>query len=474
MTSLNFLSATELAEKIKSQEITPLEVVQATLDRIEKLNNSTHAYITVLRDEALAEAEKATEEIKNGEYKGPLHGMPIGVKDNYETAGVLTTGGSVLYENNIPDITSYAVQNMLDAGAIMIGKLNLHPLGFGLSGTNPTYGHAVNPWDTDYMPGSSSSGSATALGAGMGPLITGSDTFGSIRVPAAMSGIYGIKPTYGLISAEGLMPLAPSLDMAGPMTRTVADNALMLNYMAGYNENDPTSVKKEDEDYTENLDKGIENLKIAVPTYFLENLDKDIEDLFNQAVDKLQELGASVEKIDIPELSLTTFAEYTTLIAESSSYNYDVLQDEELSMKWEEDPRVYSLAGAATDSNDYVKAQQARRLMIKALKEVFESYDAVAGPTIPMKSEPYQDSWLKQNLEIVERGIRFTGVASTTGLPAFSVPMGLDSDNMPAGMQFIGNHFDEKLLYQIGSTWEKTKPLGNFRYEDLEINQDLQ
>src|SRR5699024_10667800 len=213
------------------------------INRINAFDSTIRSYITPLYESALQQAREAEARMMQGQYLGPLHGIPIGIKDNYETEGIRTTAGSKALADHIPDQTATSVKKLVEAGGILLGKLNMQPLGTGLTGTNPFFGTTRNPWNIDYMPGASSSGSGAALAAGMATLTTGTDTFGSNRVPAAMSGIYGLKPTYGLVSTYGLIPLAWSLDHAGPMARSVSDLALMLQAMAGFDSNDPTSLK---------------------------------------------------------------------------------------------------------------------------------------------------------------------------------------------------------------------------------------
>ncbi|MFD1706728.1 amidase [Siminovitchia sediminis] len=457
MTDIAFLTATELAPIIQTKQLSPVELTRHILDRMEIFDPKINSYITKLNELALKQAREAENSIMHGQYRGPLHGIPIGIKDNYETKGIRTTAGSKVFAQYTPNKTATTVKKLLGAGGIMLGKLNMHPLGTGLTGTNPLFGNTRNPWNIHYMPGASSSGSAAALAAGLATLTTGTDTFGSIRVPAAMSGIYGLKPTYGLVSTYGLIPLAWSLDHAGPMARSVSDLALMLHYMAGFDPKDPTSLKIPAQDYTANLKKGITGVNIGIPTYFLKGLDPDIEKLFHRAVSTLRALGAEIKEIEIPELSMSTFSGYVIMPGEASAHTYDMLQTQP--QDFPTDTRALLLSGSLTSTPQYLKAQQARRKLVKAFKKIFKNIDIILGPTIPITTPAFNKNWVAQNLEVIKACLPFTAPANLTGTPSLSVPMGLCSKGLPMGMQLIGNHLSEKLLLQAGHAWEQTNPL---------------
>jgi aspartyl-tRNA(Asn)/glutamyl-tRNA(Gln) amidotransferase subunit A len=458
MNDIAFLTASELAPLIKTRQLSPVELTEHILNRIEKYNQTIHAYITILNDRAMKQAKEAEEQIMHGQYKGPLHGIPMGIKDNYQTKGIRTTAGSKTLADFIPTMTATSVSKLLDAGGIMLGKLNMHPLGAGLTGVNPFYGASRNPWNLQHMTGGSSGGSTAALAAGLAILTTGTDTFGSIRVPASMSGVYGLKPTYGLISTNGLIPAAWSLDHAGPFARSVSDLALMLYYMAGYDPNEATSLPISVPDYTSGLNSDISGMKIGIPTYYLEGLEPDIAKLFQRAVETFRSLGAEIEEIEIPELSLSTFAGYTILAGEASASQYEGLQSQP--QDYAQDAKVLLLSGTLIHAPQYLKAQQARRKMAKAFKRAFEKVDILLGPTIPITTPSFQENWVEQNLDIVNRCLPFTAPANLAGIPSLSVPMGMDSKGLPAGMQLMGNHLTEQKLLQAGYAWEKTEPLG--------------
>jgi aspartyl-tRNA(Asn)/glutamyl-tRNA(Gln) amidotransferase subunit A len=457
MTDPAFLTATELAPLIQTRQLSPVELTKHFINRINAFDSTIRSYITPLYEYALQQAREAEARMMQGQYQGPLHGIPIGIKDNYETEGIRTTAGSKALADHIPDQTATSVKKLVEAGGILLGKLNMQPLGTGLTGTNPFFGTTRNPWNIDYMPGASSSGSGAALAAGMATLTTGTDTFGSIRVPAAMSGIYGLKPTYGLVSTYGLIPLAWSLDHAGPMARSVSDLALMLQAMAGFDSNDPTSLKIPAQNYTTHLNRGIKGVTIGIPTYFLKGLDPDIEKLFQHAIRTLTSLGADVREIEIPELAMSTFAGYVIMTGEASAATHDMLQTQPEDFPL--DARGLLLAGSLTNTPQYLRAQQARRKLVDAFKTTFEQVDVIVGPTIPIATPAYRDNWVDQNLEVIRDCMPFTAPANLTDTPSLSVPMGRCSNGLPAGMQIIGNHLSENLLVQIGHAWERTNPL---------------
>jgi len=465
MTDLGFFTASDLAPLIKAKQLSPVELTKHILNRIDTIDPTIHSYITPLHELALKQAGKAENEIMYGRYKGPLHGIPIGIKDNFDTKGIRTTAGSKLFVDFIPDKTATTVEKLLAAGGIMLGKLNMHELALGSTGTNQTFGTTRNPWNIEYMPGGSSGGSSAALAAGLATLATGTDTFGSIRLPAAMCGIYGLKPTYGLVSTYGVIPSAWSLDHAGPMARSVSDLALMLDVMAGFDADDPASLHVPIANYTEDLNKGMRGVKIGIPKYYLEGLESDVEKLFKNAITTLKGLGAELIEIEIeiPELSMATFSGYVTVSGEASTFHYEWLQTHV--EDYGADNRIFLLSGTLTNTPQYVKAQQARRKMVEAFHNAFKDIDILLGPTIPITTPAFAQNWVDQNLEVIRRCLPFTVPVNLTGLPSLAVPMGFDQKGLPVGMQFIGNHLSEKQLLQVGYAWERINPF-RFRIAD--------
>ncbi|WP_213422045.1 amidase [Bhargavaea massiliensis] len=457
MTDLIMYPAEKLAPLIRSKQLSPVELTRQMLDRIEEAEPVIRAFITPPNERILEQARQAEKEIMRGEYRGPLHGIPVGIKDNYWTEGIRTTDGFRLYDDFVPEQTATSADRLLKAGTIMIGKLNMHELASGLTGTNPFYGTTRNPWDTRHMPGGSSGGSGAALAAGMAVLATGTDTFGSIRMPASMCGVYGLKPTYGLVSTFGVIPAAPSLDHAGPMARSVWDLAQMLQVMAGHDPKDPGSLHVKSEDYTTRLNEGIGGFTIGVPSYYMKGLDPDIERLFRNAIAKLERLGAEIIEIELPELSMATFAGMVITNGEAAATQADGLKMQPKA--YSKDVRTLLLSGALSHTTQYIKAQQARRGMVEGFRRAFREVDFLLGPVSPMTTPKFSDFWEEQNLEVVRRSLPFTSPANLTGVPSLSLPMGLDTRGLPAGMQLIGPHLSEARLLQAGYAWEQTKPI---------------
>lgn len=457
MTDYTYMSAAELAPKLELGEVSSVEVTQQYLDRIQELDSNLYNYITVTPEKALEMARKADEEIKAGNYRGKLHGIPVGIKDTYKTEGVISTSGSALFKDYVPEETSSAVDNIFESGAVMLGKLNMHSLGPGSAGINPTFGTTRNPFNTNYICGGSSSGSGSALASGLAMITTGTDMWGSLRVPAAMTGVYGFKPTQGLVSSAANIPTSESLDQTGPMGRTPEDVAILLQAMAGYDPKDPKSHDVEIPNYTKELDKGIDGLKIGVPTYYRQGLDKEVEENFDKAISKLEELGASVEEFEMPELDMTFFAGQVTALTESAANYYTSLKEQP--EVHAQDVRSFLLAGTLLNGTQYIRAQKIRRIMAQAFAKAFEKYDVILGPTIPIKTPAFdEENWASQAIEVVEKVKPFTVPANLTGLPAISVPMGLDQDGLPTGMQFFGPNFSEHKLLQVANAWDTTNP----------------
>ncbi|WP_134703210.1 amidase [Ammoniphilus sp. YIM 78166] len=272
-----------------------------------------------------------------------------------------------------------------------------------------------------------------------------------------MCGVYGLKPTYGLVSTKGVTPLAWSLDHAGPMARSVPDLALMLNYIAGYDPEDPASIHAPLPDYTQLLNKGINGLKIGIPTFYLEGLDPDVEKGFSHAIQTLQQLGAQVRELHIPALSMSAYTGYVITTGEASAYHYRWLQTR--SREYAPDVRIFFKSGVLTSAPQYLRAQQVRRVLLHALKKAFTEVDVLAGPTVPISPPSFEKDGVKLNLNVTKRCMPFTSPANATGMPSLSVPMGLNGKGLPMGMQFIGDHHTEPLLLQVANAWQQTNPL---------------
>jgi len=457
LTELAYFTASELAPLIEGKQLSPVELTETVLKRMEMLEPKINAYITPLYELALQQAQSAEKEIMNNFYRGQLHGIPISIKDNFHTRGIRTTVGAKMLCNFFPEINATMIEKLLGVGGVMMGKLNCDAFAIGATNVNPFYGSPRNPWNLEHVTGGSSGGSAAGLAAGLTILATGTDTYGSIRNPASMCGVYGLKPTYGLVGKYGVTPTAWSMDHVGPMARSVPDLALMLNHMAGYDANDPASIKADVPNYLKNLNTSIEGLRIGIPSYFLQGLDPEVEQTIRKATQKLEAMGTKVMEVDIPELDMTTYAGYIIVMGEAASYHRGMLQANPEGFRT--DNRIQLEAGTLTTTPQYMESQQIRRTLVKAFKKVFSEVDVLAGPSIPITAPRFETNWVEENLETTKRCMPFTVPANLAAIPSLSVPIGLSSESLPIGMQFMGNHLSEKLLLQVGYAWECTDPL---------------
>ena len=473
------LTVHELQEKIRNKELTVTEITKAYVDRIKEKENDVKAFVTTLEKEAL---EKAKEVEENADFeKETLAGIPIGIKDNICTKGVKTTCSSKMLENFVSPYDATVMDKINEEKMINLGKLNMDEFAMGGS-TEYSYFHkTMNPWNLNKVPGGSSGGSAAAVAANMVPWALGSDTGGSIRQPASFCGVVGLKPTYGLVSRYGLVAFASSLDQIGPITKDVTDCAMLLNVIAGHDEKDSTSVKKDKIDYTKNLKDGVKGLKIAVPKeFFGEGINEEVKEIINKAIEKYRELAATVEEVslDIAKYALATY--YIIACAEARSnlgrfdgvrYTYRTGEFKNLKELYKKSRSegfgtevkrriilgTYVLSSGYYDAY-YKKAQQVRTLVMKDFEEVFSKYDVILTPTSPTTAFNIGE---KSNnpMEMYLADICTVSV-NIAGLPAMSIPCGVDSEGMPVGMQLIGNKFDEETILKTAYAYEQSE---NFR-----------
>ena len=475
------LTVHELLDKLKNKELTSAEITKAYVDRINEKEKDVQAFITPLTDEAIKKAEEIDKKIEAGESKSELAGIPIGLKDNMCTKGVKTTCGSKMLADFVSPYNATIVEKINNEDMIILGKLNMDEFAMG-SSTEYSYFHTTkNPWNLNTVPGGSSGGSAAAVAANLVPWALGSDTGGSIRQPASLCGIVGLKPTYGLVSRYGLVAFASSLDQIGPMTKDVKDAALLLNVISGYDEKDTTSAEVEKKDYTKCLKNDVKGLKIGVPKeYFGEGINPEVKAKVEEAIEKYKELGAEIEEfsLDIADYSLATY--YIIAPAEASSnlgrfdgirygyrtQNYTNLKELFKNSRSEgfgsEVKRriilgTYVLSSGYYDAY-YKKAQQVRTLVKQEFEKAFAKYDVILTPTSPIvafeigaKSSNPMEMYLSDICTVS------TNIA---GVPAISIPCGVDSNNMPIGMQLIGNYFDEETILNAAYTYEQAT---NFR-----------
>jgi aspartyl-tRNA(Asn)/glutamyl-tRNA(Gln) amidotransferase subunit A len=482
MNDLTSLSLTDLAGRLRAGEISAWDATQACLDRIRVHDGALHAFQTLAAEQALERAGALDTARKQGAALGPLHGVPIALKDNMSTRGMTTTASSRILEGFVPAYNATVVDRLEDAGAIVIGKTNLDEFAMGSSTENSAFGPSRNPWATDRTPGGSSGGSAVAVAARFVPAALGSDTGGSIRQPAALTGIVGLKPTYGRVSRYGLLAFASSLDQIGPMTRRVADSALLLETMAGPDTRDATAAHEPVASYHAALDGDVSGLRVGIPRAVIaEGVDANVRSAFDAALAVLEGRGATLVDIDLPHARYVIPIYYLIATAEASSNlaRYDGVRyglrarldgkDETLRRMYDHTRDLgfgaevkrrivlgtYVLSAGYYDAY-YLKAQQVRTLLRQDYEQAFDRVDVVATPTTPttaFKLGEKVDDPIQMYLADV-----FTVSANLTGLPAISLPCGFSTEGLPIGFQLTGRRFDEMTLLRAGDAFERDTP----------------
>lgn len=447
---LAYSSISDLAALIKSKAISPVELTDLAISRIERYDAPLNSFITVMTESARSAAETAEHAIAAGNYRGPFHGVPVAVKDLYATQGTLTTYGSLLFADWVPDHDAAVVERLRAAGAIIIGKTNLQELAYGTTSANPHYGQVYNPWKPGFHPGGSSGGSAVALAAGFAWMALGSDTGASIRQPAACCGVVGIKATFGRISKYGCLPLSWSMDHAGPMTRSVRDAALSMNLLAGYDPRDPSTVDRPVPDFTEGLESGIKGKRIAVVRkFFMEEGEPEVMAAVEATLPILKKLGATIEEIELPHIEDAFKAGTLTILSEGATYHADNLQThpEAFSPQCRSD---FSL-GRLYKATDYIQAQRLRRHVMEITAEVMAPIDALVMPTSPITATPAEGNPPNHPVYRVRNTIPFNFLS----LPAISIPCGFSVQGLPIGLQIVGKAFDEAGILQIAHAYEQ-------------------
>jgi aspartyl-tRNA(Asn)/glutamyl-tRNA(Gln) amidotransferase subunit A len=454
-----WLSLSEASRLIRDKKVSPVELTQGCLQRIERLNPKLNAFITVTAESALAQAHAAETEIQRGHWRGPLHGVPIALKDLFDTAGVRTTAASELFKDRIPTQDGEIVRRLKDAGAVLLGKLNMHEFAYGGSTVISYYGPVHNPWSFDHEAGGSSSGSAVAMAAGLCYGSVGSDTGGSIRQPSAYCGTVGLKPTYGRVSTRGVIPLSWLYDHVGPMTRTVEDAAAMLQVLAGYDPEDANSADTPVSDYTAAFSqKG--PLRVGVPrAYFYEGLHADIESAMNAALKVIGKLAAGVRGVEMPASNDTTI-----LRAEAYAYHADYVKKSPELYQPETLKRIR--AGEDVTTATYIQARRQVDQYRHNIRKLFESVDLLVTPTTPVP--PFTISELLADMDNLRTKevltLRNTRPFNILGLPSISVPCGFTKSGLPIGLQISGAPWAEGNVlrlahaYEQQTEWHKKRP----------------
>ena len=461
-----YMSAGDLSKLVQSQEISPVEIIEAHLTRIDATEPVLNSFITLLADQARKAARQAEKDIQAGRYKGPLHGIPVALKDLYNTGGVRTTSGSRIFDTFIPAEDCTVAAKFHQAGAILLGKLNMHQFAYGPTGENPDYGHMHNPWNPDMVTGGSSGGSGSAAAAGQCTITTGSDTGGSIRIPAALCGIVGLKPTYGLVSRYGLSALSWSLDHPGPMTRTVEDTAITMNVIAGHDPRDVASAKVDIPDYTSALTGDVKGLRIGiVKEYFEAPLDPQVRKAVMDAISLLESMGAEVKEVSYPMFNQSQAISSAVLMAEATAYHRDLLEKDGHQLY--EPVRQRLEAGLFISAAEYLRAQQARSIFDQQGRRLLDEVDLLAGPTEPITAPEILASKVmagEQEVGVVGALTQYTRPYNINGFPAISVPCGFSDDGMPIGLQLAGRPFDELTVlraahaYEQANDWHTRRP----------------
>ena len=454
---LTYLSISEAAERIARKELSPVELVQAHLERIRATDDKLNSFITLLADEAMESAREAEQAIQSGNHRGPLHGIPIGLKDLYYTKGIPTTIGSKIKRDFVPDYDAAVVERFRDFGAVLMGKLQMHEFALGATSENPHDGPAHNPWNVERVTGGSSGGSGASVDSGQCMGALGSDTGGSVRIPAGACGIVGLKPTFGVVSRYGVYPLSYSLDTVGPMTRTVRDNALVMNVIAGHDPRDPSSVQRASEDYTRYLGEDLEGVRIGIPQdYFYDAIDKEVVDAVYAAAEVLRELGAVVAEISLPVLEHSIPISGTILLAEAAEIHMESLKTRP--DDFDPDVRARLEMGALTPAIDYIKAQRARTAFNLEVGETMKEFDALLAPTLPVGSPKISEPTVRvAGKEIPKLALMpsLTRPFNITGQPTISVPCGFTSDGMPIGMQLAGRNYEDAFVLKVAHAYEQ-------------------
>ena len=445
----------EAGQSLRKRRLSAVELATAAISRIDRTNSSLRAFITVTAGYALERARVADVELRTGRDRGPLHGIPIAVKDLFATRGVLTTAGSKVFANLVPEYDSTTVERLEKAGAVMLGKLNMHELAYGITSANPHFGAVRNPWNPEHSPGGSSGGSAVAVAANIVYAAMGTDTGGSIRVPAAFCGTVGLKPTYGRVSRHGVLPLAYTLDHVGPLTRSVFDAALMLNAIAGFDARDDSSSHHPTVDFTPEEGGSIRGLRIGfAQNFFFERLDHDVESSVRGACARAESLGAVVKPVVVPDMAAINAISRMILLAEASAHMEPYLRE-----RHRIGPDVLSLLeqGRLVSATDYINAQRLRRRARQRFDLLWREVDCLLTPTTP-NAAPRADAQTVR-LGGVEEDVRLATTRlvrgiNVLGLPALSVPCGLSESGLPIGLQIVGPAFEEALILRVGAALE--------------------
>jgi amidase len=454
---LHYASLLEVAHRIKARKLSPVELTRSLLNRIEKLEPHLHSYATVTPELALAQAARAEQEIMNGKYRGPLHGVPIAVKDICNTAGITTAAGTAIHARSVPEFDATVVKRLADAGAVLLGKLQLTEGAFAKH--HPKVPVPRNPWSSEYYAGASSSGSGVATAAGLAFGTIGSDTGGSIRFPASANGVTGLKPTWGRVSRHGVFPLAPSLDHIGPLSRSAADAGAMLSIIAGLDMNDPTTLAAPVPNYLAGLEDGVRGLRIGIDTSYNEDqVDAEIIQSLREVRSVLERQGATIRDVNVPDYTIVTqgwgsIAGVEAALVHAKTYP---------SRASEYGPAVSGAIagliehGHTVTASDLMQVQYARLAFSGALATLFHEIDLLLIPVQPLANFTIaNEAELFAQPEALSAFLRFTAPFDMSGSPTITLPGGFTMAGLPIAFQFVSRHLDEALLVQAGHDYQQ-------------------
>ena len=444
---------------LERKKISPCDLADEVLDRIEESNPRLNAYLYVNPEMVREQAAQAEREISRGVYRGRLHGIPVSLKDNIHTAGIRTTAGSKILLDSVPSEDATVVRRLRRAGAVLIGKTNLSEFAYGAETSNSYFGRTLNPWDTHLIPGGSSGGSAAAVAALMCSASIGTDTGGSIRIPSALCGVVGLKPTYGRISCYGVIPLSPTLDHVGPIGRRVLDVAIMLRAIAGYDYLDEYSIRKNVPDYFVEAKKNGKKPTLGIPKeYFFDHLHPEVDCAIKIAAQTFQKLGGRLEQVSLPHIHKAVEFSTQLAYAEATNYHESAGYFPSRAADYAPDVRERLELGTRVLATDYLKALDLRKVLRKDFEDALTKVDAILAPTVPIPAPHVGDKTVEVNShrETVRASlIRLNRPSNITGLPAITVPCGLTRTRLPIGMQIIGRAFEESTILQLAHSYEE-------------------
>ena len=450
-----FASISELSQQVKQRRVSAVELTRAALDRTKKLDKVLNTYITLLPEAALEQAKQADAEIARGHYRGPLHGIPISIKDHIDTAGIPTTGGAKSRKNNVPVKDAPVAKRLKDAGTILLGKANMNKFASGESGENVDFGNIHNPWNLDSSPGGSSGGSGAQVAAGLVPLSVGSDNGGSVRIPAALCGVVGMKPTHGRVSLEGIFPRLYSFDHPGPLTRTVQDCAIAMQVLAGHDSGDTTTARKPVPDYSKDLRSGIKRMRFGVDLAFASVGQPEVLAAFEKAIDVLRGFGASVTEVTIPSYDKLLAIGNTIAACEFAVAGADLFRANPADFDAGDTGDFKS--GSVIPAVDYIRATQQRRVLQIEYARATRDLDVFLAPSYPLSRRPFGAYPKVQGREFtIIDAFRYTFPFDLLGVPALSVPCGFSPEGAPIGIQFITRAFDESTALRAAYAYEQS------------------